>query len=270
MGAALRCLTRPGGEIMEWHDEGLVLAARPHGEGAAVVQLLTRAHGRHAGLVHGGASRSKRGTVEPGNLVSAVWRARLSEHLGRYTVEATRYYAARFMDDPARLAALSSACAVVEAAIPEREPHPGLFEATASLFDALAVGEADIWPAVYIHWELGLLRELGFGLDLAKCAATGTSEDLVYVSPRTGRAVSRASGEPYRERMLALPRFLAPDGRGEGADGDDFDAGLRLTGHFLARHAFGPLNRPLPASRGRLEALISRKPGAPGPVDGEC
>jgi DNA repair protein RecO (recombination protein O) len=255
---------------MEWRDEGFVLAARPHGEGAAVVQLLTRAHGRHAGLVHGGASRSKRGTVEPGNLVSAVWRARLSEHLGRYTVEATRHYAAQFMDDPARLAALSAACAVVETVIPEREPHPGLFEATGALFDALADGAPDIWPAVYIHWELGLLRELGFGLDLEKCAASGTSDDLAYVSPRTGRAVSRAAGTPYHERMLALPRFLAPGGRGEGADAHDFTSGLRLTAHFLARHAFDPLDRPLPAARGRLEVLISRGADAESPVDGEC
>lgn len=248
---------------MEWRDEGFVLAARPHGEGAAVIQLLTREHGRHAGLVHGGASRSKRATVEPGNLVDAVWRARLSEHLGRYTVEPSRHYAAQIMDDPARLAGLSAACAVTEAVIPEREPHPGLFEATGALFDALTGGDAEIWPAVYIQWELGLLRELGFGLDLQVCAATGATTDLAYVSPRTGRAVSRDAGAPYAERMLVLPRFLQPDGRGDGAIAEDFGAGLRLTGHFLARHAFDPLDRPLPPARDRLESLVSRGGDAP-------
>ncbi len=251
---------------MEWRDEAIVLAARPHGEGAAVVQLLTREHGRHAGLMHGGNSRSKRGVIEPGNRVDAVWRARLPEHLGRYTIEATRHYSADFMDDPARLAALSAACAVTETVIPEREPHPGLFEATGALLNALAAGEDDIWPAVYIHWELGLLRELGFGLDLTSCAATGEVENLIYVSPRTGRAVSRAAGDPYKERMLALPGFLRPDGRGGGAEAADFADGLRLTGHFLARHAFDPLDRPLPAARERLETLIGRaaKPGDEG------
>ncbi|MBS28408.1 MAG: DNA repair protein RecO [Alphaproteobacteria bacterium] len=248
---------------MEWRDEGFVLAARPHGEGAAVVQLLTREHGRHAGLVHGGASRAKRATVEPGNLVDAVWRARLAEHLGRFTIEPARHYAAQFMDDPPRLAALSAACAVTEAVIPEREPHPGLFEATGALFDSLAQGEGDIWPAVYIQWEMGLLRELGFGLDLTCCAATGDVENLLYVSPRTGRAVSRDAGESYKDRMFALPRFLRPDGRGTGADAVDFADGLRLTGFFLQRHAFDPLDRPLPPARERLETLVERQSDNP-------
>ena len=143
--------------------------------------------------------------------------------------------------------------------MPEREPHPGLFDATGALFEALSDSDADIWPAVYIQWEMGLLRELGFGLDLHACAATGVTTELVYVSPRSGRAVSRVAGEPYAKRMLELPRFLQPGGRGHGADGADFGAGLRLTGHFLARHAFDLLDRPLPLARSRLEALISRE-----------
>lgn len=255
---------------MEWRDEGIVLAARPHGEGGAVVQLLTRDHGRHAGLMHGGASRSKRGGIELGNRVDAVWRARLTEHLGRYTIEPTRHLAAQFMDDPPRLAALSAACAVVETVIPEREPHPGLYDATGVLLDALSDGEPDIWPAVYIQWELGLLQELGFGLDLASCVSTGEVEDLIYVSPRSGRAVSRVAGHPYRERMLILPRFLRPDGRGKGADADDFAAGLKLTGFFLARHAFDPLDRGLPAARERLEVLVSRTPEVGDEVHADC
>jgi DNA repair protein RecO (recombination protein O) len=255
---------------MEWRDEGIVLAARPHGEGAAVVQLLTRDHGRHAGLMHGGTSRSKRGTVEPGNLVDAVWRARLNEHLGRYTIEPTRHLAAQFMDEPARLAALSAACAVVEAVIPEREPHPGLYDATRVLLDALSDTGLDIWPAVYIQWELGLLQELGFGLDLTSCVSTREVEDLIYVSPRSGRAVSRTAGHPYRERMLVLPRFLRPDGRGAGADDADFADGLKLTGFFLARHAFDPLDRGLPAARERLEVLISRASGSADDSNADC
>ena len=247
---------------MEWRDEGIVLAARPHGEGAAVVQLLTRAHGRHAGLMHGGTSRRKRGVVEPGNYVDAVWRARLTEHLGRYTIEPTRHLAAQFMDDPARLVALSATCAVIEAVIPEREPHPGLFDATIALLDSISDGKPGIWPAVYIQWELGLLQELGFELDLASCASTGEVEDLIYVSPRSGRAVSRVAGHPYRKRMLDLPGFLRPDGRGSGADAEDFAAGLKLTGFFLARHAFDPLDRGLPAARERLEVLVLRVPNA--------
>ena len=243
---------------MDWRDEGIVLAARAHGEGAAVVQLLTREHGRHAGLMHGGSSRSKRGMVEPGNLVDAAWRARLSEHLGNFTIETKRHYSAQFMDDPARLAALSAACAITEIVIPEREPHPGLFAATCALLDMLSDGEPDIWPAVYIQWELGLLQEMGFGLDLTSCAATGDVDNLIYVSPRTGRAVSQVAGQPYHERMLTLPRFLRPDGRGEGANDADFSVGLRLTGFFLARHAFDPLDRALPAARERLDVLISR------------
>ena len=243
---------------MEWRDEGIVLAARPHGEGSAVVQLLTLEHGRHAGLMHGGNSQSKRGMVELGNRVDAVWRARLNEHLGRYNIESTRHTAAQFMDDPARLAALSAACSVVETIIPEREPHPGLYAATGALFDVLSDGKADIWPAVYIQWELGLLQELGFGLDFSSCAATGEVDNLIYVSPRTGRAVSQAAGHPYRDRMLTLPRFLRPDGRGHGANNTDFSDGLKLTGFFLARHAFDPLDRGLPASRERLEVLVTR------------
>lgn len=254
---------------MDWRDEGFVLGARPHGESAAVVQLLTRDHGRHAGLVHGGASRGKRATVEPGNRVDASWRARLSEHLGRYTLEVTHHYAAAVMDEPARLAALSSACAIVETVVPEREPHPALFDATHALFEVLSAGEEGIWQAVYIHWELGLLRELGFALELGRCAVSGETRDLVWVSPRTGRAVSRAAGQPYAEKLLTLPAFLRPEGRGEDLGARDLADGLHLTGHFLARHAFDPLDRPLPASRSRLEAILARKAAA-GADDAEA
>lgn len=243
---------------MDWTDEAFVLAARRHGEGAAVVQLLTKEHGRHAGLVHGGGSASKRALVEPGNLVQAAWRGRLAEHLGRLTLEVERPYAATLMDDPKRLAALAAMCAVAEIALPEREPHPALFHATAALLDSLAETGDDVWPAIYIRWELGLLSELGFGLDLSVCAATGQTDDLVFVSPRTGRAVSRQAGEPYQDKLLPLPGFLAPaQGGALSAAANDIRDGVRLTGYFLTRHVFDPLNRPLPGARDRLTDLLA-------------
>ena len=250
---------------MDWTDEAIVLAVRPHGEGAAIVHLLTRAQGRHAGLVHGGAGRSKRATVEVGNRVHAAWRARLSEHLGTLTLEATHFHAAALLDDPARLAALASACAVADAALPEREPHPALFTGTCALFDLLESAPDEVWPAAYIRWELGLLGELGFGLDLSRCAATGLSDDLRYVSPRTGRAVSGTAGEAYRDRLLALPVFLGGVPASEPPDDpSDIARGLALTGHFLAAQVFAPFNRPPPGARDRLVARLGGRPAVTG------
>ena len=246
---------------MDWTDDAFVLAARRHGEGAAIVQLLTREHGRHAGLVHGGGSSSKRALVEPGNRVQASWRGRLPAHLGSVTLEIERSYGAALMDDPRRLSALAAACAVAEIALPEREPHPAMFLATQALLDSLADTGNDVWPAIYIRWELGLLGELGFGLDLSSCAATGQIDDLIYVSPRTGRAVSRDAGAPYEDKLLPLPGFLAP---GEGAalsvTQADIRSGAELTRYFLARHVFDPLNRPLPGARDRLTDLLEDLP----------
>ena len=250
---------------MDWTDDAIILAVRQHGEGAAIVHLLTRLQGRHAGLVHGGAGRSKRATVEIGNRVHAAWRARLAEHLGTLALEATHFHAAALLDDPARLAAMASACAVADAALPEREPHPALFTGTCALLELLETAPDEIWPLAYIRWELGLLAELGYGLDLGQCAATGTSDDLLYVSPRTGRAVSRSAGAPYRDRLLALPGFL---GGAEAADGSaagdsDIAAGLALTGHFLAAQVFAPFNRPPPPARDRLVARLGGLSGRP-------
>ncbi|MEK9660859.1 MAG: DNA repair protein RecO [Alphaproteobacteria bacterium] len=246
---------------MEWTDEGIVLAARPHGEGAAIVSLLTRSQGRHAGLVHGGAGRSKRATVEVGNRVQATWRARLAEHLGTLTLEATHFHAAAMLDDPLRLAAMTAACAVADGALPEREPHPVLFEATCALLSLLEGADNDVWPAAYIRWELGVLAELGFGLDLGHCAATGSTDDLLWVSPRTGHAVSRAAGMPYSDRLLALPVFLGgrPSAEEQADRPGDIASGLALTGHFLAAQVFAPFNRPPPAARDRLVSLLLRQ-----------
>src|ERR1700751_5795729 len=185
---------------MEWHDRALVLAARRHGESAAIVELLTEQHGRHAGLVRGGQSPKLRAVLQPGNEVAAVWRGRLSEHLGTIVCELVRPHAAVILDDPNRLAGLTAAAALVTAALPEREPYPDVFASFGSLLRAL--DSAADWLARYVIWERDLLADLGFGLDLGRCAVSGVRTDLAYVSPRTGRAASRAAGLPYRDKLL--------------------------------------------------------------------
>lgn len=242
---------------MEWQDAAIVLEARPHGETSVVAQLLTQHHGRHAGLVRGARTRRGRGAViEPGYVVKATWRARLAEHLGNFVVEPERHVAARLLDQPQRLAALASACALLSAALPERAPYPGVYAATGALLQVLQDAADGIWPAVYVKWELGLLAALGYGLDLDRCAATGRSDDLAYVSPRTGRAVSREAGAPYHDRLLSLPAFLRGDQR--TADSDAVRAGLELAGYFLEHRLFAALNRPLPPPRERLVSLIAK------------
>lgn len=232
---------------MDWTDEGYVLAARRHGESAAIVQLLTRRHGRHAGLVQGGAGARARGMLQPGNRVRATWRGRLAEHLGNYRCEPIESNAAAVIEHPAKLATLSAACAVAESALPEREPHETTFDGFAFLMDSFT---GDIWAAVYVLWERNLLAELGYGLDLSACAATGRNDQLAYVSPRTGRAVSLSAGEPWKDRLFALPPFLLD--AAAPAPPADILAGLAITGHFLEQHAFGIHHRPLPAARTRL------------------
>ncbi|MBI1775475.1 MAG: DNA repair protein RecO [Proteobacteria bacterium] len=230
---------------MDWNDRGIVLAARPHGESGLIVSLLTREHGRHAGLVRGGAGKA-RALYEPGNVVAAIWRGRLSEHLGSWSCEPVAWTAARLIDDPLRLACLASACAVAETALPEREPHAGAFDGMLALIEAF---EGPVWDAAYVRWELGLLSELGFGLDLSRCAASGAEEGLAFVSPRTGRAVSLLAGEPFRDRLLTLPGFLVGLG---GGGKEEVAQGLALTGYFLERHVLAPHHRPLPAARTRF------------------
>jgi DNA repair protein RecO (recombination protein O) len=239
---------------MEWTDDGIVLASRPHGESAAVVVLLTAEHGRHAGLVRGATSPRARGVLQPGNRVQATWSARLAEHLGSYRIELTESHAPELFDDALKLAGLAAASAVAERALPEREPHPAIHNAMRALIGAMESEElGSAWIAAYVKWELGVLAELGFGLDLDHCAVTGNNDALAYVSPRSGRAVSLSAGEPYREKLLALPRFLV--GGGGGARDDLLD-GMALTGFFLERHVFGTHGEPPPAARDRfLERL---------------
>ena len=242
---------------MEWRDTGFVLAARRHGESAVIVELLTREHGLHAGLVRGGQSPKLRAVLQPGNEVAALWRGRLAEHLGTIQCEMVRPHAARLLNDPERLAALAAAAALVAAALPEREPHPDVFASFAALLETL--DSAADWPARYIGWERDLLAELGFGLDLDRCAVTGIMTDLAYVSPRTGRAVSRAAGLPYHDKLLTLPGFLWRD---EPADRAQIALGISLTEHFLVHHVFLPQGRTLPAARLRLAERL-RQPAAP-------
>jgi DNA repair protein RecO (recombination protein O) len=238
---------------MEWHDRAFVLAARRHGENAAIVELLTEQHGRHAGLVRGGQSPKLRAVLQPGNEVTAVWRGRLSEHLGTIICELVRAHAAGLLGDPDRLAGLTAAAALVTAALPEREPFPDLFASFQGLLRAL--DSAADWPARYVGWERDLLAALGFGLDLGCCAVSGAVTDLAYISPRTGRAVSRAAGLPYRDKLLTLPGFLW---REEPADARQIALGMALTEHFLVHHVFAPQGRSLPAARSRLAERMRR------------
>ena len=233
---------------MEWAERAFVLGARAHGEAGAVVELLTEGRGRWAAHVAGGASRRMKPFLQPGSEAIARYRARTSENLGSAQLEPVGEGAAALFDDPLALTGLSAAAAVTAGALPEREPHPGVFLAFEQLLSAFAAPA--IWPAVYVRFEMGLLEEMGFGLDLARCAATGSTDDLVYVSPKSGRAVSRAAGAPYAERLLPLPPFLL--GSQGGLREGDVGAGLDITGRFLERDVFGPLNRPLPPARAWL------------------
>jgi DNA repair protein RecO (recombination protein O) len=237
---------------LHWTDDGIVLGAKKHGETSVILELFTREHGRHLGLVHGGRSRRLQPVLQAGNTVRAVWRARLDEHLGGFAVELTELRSARLIGSAPALYALGSMAALVRL-LPERDPHPDLFEAAGYLLDGLA--DPALAPALAVRFELMMLRDLGFGLDLTACAATGATEDLAYVSPRSGRAVSRAAGEAYKDRLFGLPPFLREEDAGEAPGREDLAAAFVLTGHFLNVHAFEPRGLALPEERARFVAL---------------
>lgn len=238
---------------MEWQDDGIVLGARALGESGNVVELLTRTHGRHLGLVRG--RRSVAALLQSGNRVRATWRARLPDHLGTFTLEPQRALLAALMEDSGALMALRSLCAVAMAVLPEREPHRALFEATEVVLEELGRGSGT-WPALIVRWELGLLEELGYGLDLRACAVTGGRDDLAFVSPRSGRAVSRAAGRDFEAKLLRLPPFLLGSQAGV-ADRSEIRQGLALTGYFIGRHLLAPHEKAMPAARTDLEAHFS-------------
>lgn len=237
---------------MDWRDQGFVLSVRPLGERDAVLSLLTRDHGRHPGLVRGGAGRRMAPLLQPGNEVFAVWRARLADHLGTYALEPGAAHAGALLDSPRRLAGLSAICALLDLCLPEREPHAALYEGFGVLLGTLAAEGP--WAALMVRLEVEILKDLGFGLDLASCAVTGGTQDLAYVSPRTGRAVSAAAAAPYEDRLLRLPGFLTE--AGGPAEARDLAEGFALTGHFIERHILAPQGRALPSARQRLLSLL--------------
>jgi DNA repair protein RecO (recombination protein O) len=238
---------------MEWSDDGIILSIRKHGETSAIVTLLTPERGRHAGLVRGGAGKRTRGLLQVGNLVRAHWRARLREHLGALSCELLRPCAALLLDDPSRLAALSAACAVAEVSLPEREPHRAVYDGLLAFLKDL---DGPSWPSLYVKWELGLLGELGFGLDFTSCAATGKIDDLAYVSPKSGRAVSKEAGLPYKDVMLSLPSFLLKPGTA-GCQKEVAEA-FALSGYFLEKNVFSHDKPGTPAARQRLSRILEK------------
>lgn len=240
---------------MEWRDQGILLTMRRHGETAAIIDVFTRAHGRHAGVVRGGASRRIAPILQPGAQLDLLWRARLENHIGAYQVEPIRSRAAAAMSDRLALAGLNAVTALLAFCLPDREPHDALYLRSEQLLDLL--GQNDIWPLAYLNWELALLDELGFGLDLRNCAATGSTDDLIYVSPKSGRAVSRDGAGDWANRMLPLPPVL----RGVGPAPDtEVAQALGTTGYFIENRLAPALgNKPIPEARARFIQAFCRR-----------
>lgn len=238
---------------MDWHDEGILLRVSRHGETSAIVEALTAQHGRHAGLVRGGGGRTHAPVLQPGAQLALDWHARLADHLGTFRVELIRARAASIMAGRETLAAMNAVSALLVRLLPEREPEPEVYAATHELVEALGVPDP-AWPVIYARWELALLGALGYGLDLDSCAATGRRDELVWISPRSGHAVSREAGAPYADRMLPLPQFLI--GRGPATMAGVREA-LALTGWFLEHRAAPAFElAELPPARARLLRLL--------------
>ena len=239
---------------MQWTDEGIVLGARRHGEASVILELMTREHGRHLGLLQGGRSKKLQAVIQAGNGVQAVWRARLDEHLGSFQIEGGDLRAGRFMGSPLALYGLATLSGLLRL-LPERDPHPALYDSLAVLVEHL--DDPHIGPALFVRFEVAILAEFGFGLDLASCAATGMRDDLRYVSPRSGRAVSAAAGEPYKDKLLKLPGFLIGRPSGNRPRREEIEAGFALTEFFLHQHVFEPRGQAAPQERARMVALAT-------------
>ncbi|MGZ2256204.1 DNA repair protein RecO [Roseobacter sp. A03A-229] len=240
---------------MQWRDQGILLSTRRHGETSAIIEVFTPAHGRHAGVVRGGTSRKIAPILQPGAQLDVTWRARLEDHIGSFQVEPVRSRAAAALGDRLALAGLNAVTALLGFSLPEREPHPRLYQSSEQLLDLL--DQPDLWPLAYLRWELGLLEEMGYALALDVCAVTGTADDLAFVSPKSGRAVSRGAAGAWADRLLPLPDVLR--GVGTGADAEVAEA-LRTTGHFLSQHLAKDLgNTPLPEARARFVEAFTRR-----------
>ncbi|MFK7753523.1 MAG: DNA repair protein RecO [Sedimentitalea sp.] len=240
---------------MEWRDQGILLRSRKHGESAAIIDVFTPEHGVHAGVVRGGAGRKIAPVLQPGAQLDLGWRARLEDHIGSFQVEPVRSRAAAAMSGRMTLAGLNAVTSMLLFSLPEREPHPQFYARTEQLLDLL--GQDEIWPLAYLGWEIALLDATGFGLDLGKCAVTGSVDDLIYVSPRSGRAVSRKGAGEWADRLLPLPPCLL----GEGPAPDrDIATALRTTAHFLTYKLAKTLgNKPLPDARARFVEAFNRR-----------
>ncbi|MBR9840899.1 DNA repair protein RecO [Salipiger thiooxidans] len=239
---------------MDWRDTGILLSARRHGETSAILEIFTAGHGRHMGVLRGGASRKIAPSLQPGAQLDVAWRARLEDHMGAWTVEPQRSRAATAMADRLSLAGLNAVVALLAFCLPERESHPALYARSENLLDLL--GQRELWPLAYLRWEMALLDEMGFGLDLSACAVTGINEPLDFVSPRTGRAVSAVGAGDWAARLLPLPPVLL--GRGPAPDHEILD-GLKTTGHFLENRLANALrDRPLPAARAQFVERLAR------------
>ena len=237
---------------MDWTDEGVVLGTRRHGEASVILEVMTRDHGRHLGLVRGGTGSRLRAVLQPGNSVRVVWRARLDEHLGHYTVEGLRLRAASVLAIPYAVYGVTHLAALCRL-LPERDPHPGVHDALTAILEQMDASAA----VRIVQFELMLLAELGFGLELDACAATGTRADLIYVSPKSGRAVSAQAGEPWRDKLLPLPGFLNGEG-GRAPTPQELADGFALTGFFLASRVFEPRGLPPSDARAGFVAAVLR------------
>lgn len=239
---------------MDWRDQGIVLATRKHGETSVILEVFTPSKGKHAGVVRGGISRKMAPILQAGAQVDVTWRARLEGHIGSFTVEPVRSRAAA-LGDRLSLAGLNAVTRLLSFSLPERAPYAALYDRTVPLLDLL--GQHEVWPLAYVQWELALLEELGFALDLESCAVSGSSEDLIYVSPKSGRAVSRGAAGEWADRLLPLPEVLRGGGQ---ADDLEIVKALSVTGFFL-EHRFAPSlgSQPLPEARARLVDVLSRR-----------
>lgn len=240
---------------MEWRDEGIIIGARRHGETSLILEAMTAAHGRHLGLVRGGRGRRMQPLLQPGNRVELLWRARLDEHLGIFQVEPLELNAARLFDSAVAVFGLQTLAAHLRL-LPERDPHRTLYDTLELIIGHL--GDPVSAAELLIRFELLVLDELGFGLDLSQCAATGVRDDLAYVSPKTGRAVSRQAGSQWQDRLLALPAFL---GKGAGSRGSpaEIDQAFRLTGYFFGRHVYEARGIEPPEARASFLSALGRQ-----------